>query len=217
MDNRLNTLFDLAGTGEVFCDIGCDHGFVSQKALESGKFKRVIIADISAKSLQKAQKLLAPYGNLVTSFVSDGFNDIKGDISVAFIAGMGGEEITSILLNAKVLPPKLVLGPQGHTEKVRKTLISLGYYIERDFTLYSLGKYYDAISAVKSDKKSLYTELDYKYGKENLALKPSDFISKITSELNFKKSLLSRNLNQTDKQLIISEVEALKGILDENN
>ena len=217
MDNRLETLFDLAGTGEVFCDIGCDHGFVSKKALDSGKFKRVVIADISAKSLQKAQKLLEPYGNLVSSYVSNGFNNITESVSVAFIAGMGGEEITSILKSASVLPYKLVLGPQGHSEKVRRILVELGYYVERDFTLYSLGKYYDAISAVKEDRVSTYTELDYKYGKENLALKPIDFINKIKSELIFKTSLLNRNLSESDKALIISEVEELKGILNENN
>ncbi|MBO5713674.1 MAG: tRNA (adenine(22)-N(1))-methyltransferase TrmK, partial [Clostridia bacterium] len=116
MDNRLTTLFNLAGEGETFCDVGCDHGLVSLKALESGKFKRVIIADISAKSLQKAQKLLAPYGDKVSSYVSDGFNSITEEFSVGFIAGMGGEEISLILSNAKFLPNKLVLGPQGHTE-----------------------------------------------------------------------------------------------------
>ena len=217
MDNRLKTLFSLAGEGETFCDIGCDHGFVSLEAIKSGKFKRVIIADISKKSLSKAEKLLSPYKDKVTSYVSNGFNEIKEVATVGFIAGMGGEEIASILLNAKNLPQKLVLGPQGHSEKVRRTLIALNYELKRDFTLFSAGKYYDAILAVKSDITPTYTDLEYEFGKENLSQKPIDFINKIKGELEFFTSLLNRNLNEKDKNAILYETQKLKGILNENN
>lgn len=216
MDNRLKTLFSLAGEGETFCDIGCDHGFVSLEALKSGKFKRVIISDISKKSLSKAEKLLSPYGDKVSSFVADGFSGINEEISVGFIAGMGGEEITNILLNAKRLPPKLVLSPQGRSEKVRKTLLSLGYDIKRDFTLFSAGKYYDAIMATKSEIKLEYSNLELKYGKENLTVKPKDFIAKLNKDLEFKSSLLLRELNEKDKKEVLLEIEEIKGILNEN-
>ena len=215
MDRRLKTLFDLAGEGETFLDIGCDHGLVSLKALKSGKFKRVIITDISAKSLQKAINLLSSYKGSVKAVVTDGFNGILDDVSVAFIAGMGGEEITKILLDAKKLPPKLVLSPQGHGEKVRKTLISLGYKLVNDFTLFSSGKYYDAISAIKGE--DYYTNLQLKYGRENLLKKPTDFVNKLNKELQFKTSLLERNLSDEDKQLIINEISEIKEILNENN
>lgn len=216
MDNRLETLFSLAGEGETFLDVGCDHGLVSEKALKSGKFKRVIITDISAKSLQKAVKLLKPYGDRVTALVADGFTGINENASVAFIAGMGGEEITKILSSGNTLPNKMVLSPQGHSDKVRVALVNLGYEIIRDFTLFSANKYYDAILAEKTGKVTKYNQLQYKYGKENLLKKPADFISKIKKDLNFKLSLLSRDLNEFTKTAVKVEIEELENILNEN-
>ena len=56
-------------------------------------------------NFQKAEQLLAPYieqGRAV-SVVADGFNGLP-DSDVGLVAGMGGEEICSILKNAKSLP-----------------------------------------------------------------------------------------------------------------
>lgn len=213
MDKRLETLFNLAGSGDVFLDIGCDHGFVSEYALKSGKFNRVIITDISAKSLGKAINLLKPYGDRVKSAVTDGFNGVSDDVSVAFIAGMGGEEIVKILRAAKQLPPKLVLSPQKNVDKVRKTLIELGYKIERDFTFKSGRKFYDGILAVKG--KDFYNELELKYGRENLINKNVDFIDKLKSETAFKKSLLTKVVNKSERDEIQIKINELEGIINE--
>lgn len=215
MDKRLTTLFNLAGEGEVFLDIGCDHGLVSLNAIKSGKFKRIIITDISQKSLQKAISLLKPYGDKVKAVVTDGFNGITDEVSVAFIAGMGGEEISKILVNALKLPQKLVLSPQKNSEKVRRTLISLGYKILRDFTFFECKKYYDGILAVKGE--DFYTQDEYLFGRENLQTFPSDFVNKLQKEIEFKTSLIgSGSLNKGDADKMSLDVIKLKEILNEN-
>ena len=214
--NRLEVLLSHIPKCNVLADVGCDHGYLSKYALDKNLCNKVIISDISAKSLEKAVTLLKPYGDRVTALVTDGFTGINENASVAFIAGMGGEEITKILSSGNTLPNKMVLSPQGHSDKVRVALVNLGYEIIRDFTLFSANKYYDAILAEKTGKVTEYNQLQYKYGKENLLKKPADFISKIKKDLNFKLSLLSRDLNEFTKTAVKVEIEELENILNEN-
>lgn len=215
MDNRLKTLFDLAGEGDVFLDIGCDHGKVSYAALSQKKFKKVIITDISAKSLDKAVKLMQPFKNDVKAIVTDGFCGIDDDVSVAFIAGMGGEEICKILSQAKKLPNKLVLSPQKNTEKVRRLLIKSGYKIVKDFTFFESKKYYDAISAEKGE--DFYTDDEYRFGRDNLKFLPVDFVNKIKSEIKLKQSVID-NVNASGSEILRfkDEITKLKEIINEN-
>lgn len=41
---------------EVFADIGCDHGILSEYIISSGKAKKVLASDISENSLAKAKE-----------------------------------------------------------------------------------------------------------------------------------------------------------------
>ena len=103
MTDRLEKIFALIPNCNVFADVGCDHGYIAFEMLKRGKANKVIIADISKKCLSKAEQLLAPYiaEDKVISLVADGFNGLP-DSDVGLVAGMGGEEICSILLNAKL-------------------------------------------------------------------------------------------------------------------
>ena len=80
MTERLKEIFSNLPNCSVFADIGCDHGYMAQAMIVSGKCKKAIIADVSAKCLEKAQTLLADYiqKGLVTSAVSDGFERVDG-------------------------------------------------------------------------------------------------------------------------------------------
>ncbi len=215
MDGRLQVLFGLVGTGEIFADIGCDHGKISKAVLDSGKFNRVIISDISAPSLKKAQKLLESYGDKVTAIVSDGFENFTETPSEAIIAGMGGEEIVKIISSAKVLPNSLILAPQKNNDKVRRKIISLGYKILKDFTFYSHGKFYDVIKAIKGI--DFYTEDEYLFGRDNLRDKTSGFIKKLNFEKNiYLKVIEDKTASQTAKDTARGKLEKIKEVLNEN-
>jgi len=149
MTKRLQLLFDEIENCEVFADVGCDHGYIAEAVLKSGKSEKVIISDISEKSLQKAKNLLCEkYADRVKAVVADGFNGIDDKIDEALIAGMGGEEIAGILTRAKNLPKRLILSPQHNSDKVRIALLNLGYYIKKD-TSFLDGKLYYLIVAEK--------------------------------------------------------------------
>ena len=174
MNRRLEEIFSVIPKCEVFADIGCDHGLMTKAMLVSGKCERAIIADVSAKCLLKAQELLKDYldEGRVVSAVSDGFDNLP-PCDLALIAGMGGEEIVSILEKANSLPNKLVLQPMKNAEKVRRIAISLGYAIKKDYVFYSGGIFYDLICLEKG--KDSITDEEAEFGRDNLKGDNEDF------------------------------------------
>ena len=214
MTKRLKTLYSLVKKGGIFADVGCDHGLVSKHALDSGDFESVIISDISKPSLQKAEKLLAPYGKKVKSIVCNGLDGYDIKPTVVFIAGMGGEEICSILKNAKFKPQQLVLSPQKNSSKVRKLLLELGYKIDCDFTFYDK-KYYDAISATLG--KDCYTELQLLFGRDNLKNRSSDFLNKLRQDAKILNGVVeNESVSTVQKESAKLKLQLINGVLYEN-
>lgn len=209
--SRLNVLYDLIGTGEVFSDVGCDHGLISKMVLDGGKYKKVILSDISEKSLEKAVNLLAGYKDKVEFLVSDGFTKYTTVPDGAIIAGMGGEEIVKIL-SGKIMPSSLVLAPQKNTDKVRRLLLEKGYKILKDFTFYSQGKFYDAIKAVKGN--DFYSPMEILFGRDNLKEKPDGFIKKITADIEVLNSVLSdEKASKLSKETATIKLSILKELI----
>ena len=127
LTKRLRILCGEIPVCDVFADVGCDHGYCTQYALEHGLCRKAYISDISAKSLQKAETLLAPYiaEGRVESVCCAGLEKIPREAEAVMIAGMGGEEIISILKNG-FLPQKLLLQPMQNVPKVRAFLLENG-------------------------------------------------------------------------------------------
>lgn len=202
MTKRLQLLFDEIENCEVFADVGCDHGYIAEAVLKSGKSKKVIISDISEKSLQKAKTLLCEkYKGRVKAVVADGFDGIDDKIDEALIAGMGGEEIAGILTRANNLPKRLILSPQHNSDKVRIALLNLGYYIKKD-TSFTDGKLYYLIVAEKfegqfaeksTNKKQVYTEDEIYFGKDNINTKNTDFAAYVLSEIDKLNAIMEAN------------------------
>ena len=209
MTKRLEILFSLIKKCEVFADVGCDHGYIAEAVLKGGLANKVIISDISSKSLKKAQNLLKDYQGVVKSYNCDGVSDYDGEADLIFIAGMGGEEICKIISNIKFLPKRMVLCPHKNTTLVRKLLVEKGYFLERDFTFLADNKYYDGISCVKG--KDNYSYLQLYFGKENLLTFPKDFLSKLRNEESkLVKILSNENLSSTQKEVIENKLALIK-------
>lgn len=182
MTIRLEKIFAEIEKTEVFADIGCDHGYITKKMLDSKKCERAVITDISEKCLSKAKTVLKDYieAGKVQSFVCDGF---KADFScdTALIAGMGGEEIIKILKNCKNLPANLILQPMKNTEKVRETAVKSGYKIKKDFIFYDGEKYYNLL--VLTVGEDFLTPEEKEFGRTNIMERGEDFIKYVKSEI----------------------------------
>lgn len=212
MTDRLEKIFSVIPSCEVFADIGCDHGYMAYAMLTREKAKKVIIADISDKCLQKAKDLLYPYINSgrAISVVANGFMGVP-DSDVSLIAGMGGEEICTILKSASSLPDTLVLQPMKNTDKVRLSLIELGYKIEKDYVFKSANKFYDIILAVKG--VDTLTDQEIEFGRDNLRDKSDDFIEFISQKLIRLDSILSgESISDADREKMLKLKEKLQKI-----
>lgn len=190
MTDRLNEIYSALPECKVFADIGCDHGYVAKAMLDGKKCREVIISDVSAKCLEKAEKLLYAYikAGKARSVVSDGFEKI--DLcDLALIAGMGGEEIIKIISNAKSLPDNLVLQPMKNVDKVRKFVVEKGYKIEKDYVFKAEDKFYDLILIKKG--RDVLTDEEIEFGRTNIILRQTAFIERILLEIKKCEKLLA--------------------------
>ncbi|MDE7191092.1 MAG: class I SAM-dependent methyltransferase [Clostridia bacterium] len=135
--------------GNSLADVGCDHGKVSIAALLEGKVERVIACDISSKSLQKAIDLAEKCRVKNIEFrAGDGLQVIEdGEVSCVVIAGMGGNEIMSILSHIPQGVKRLVLSPHRNTVELRRFLSEKDIYIDKDYIVKDGRKFYDIMVA----------------------------------------------------------------------
>ena len=166
----------------LFADVGCDHGYCTQYMLERGLCRAAVISDISAGSLRKAETLLAEHiaSGRVRSVCCAGLSGVPRETEEVLIAGMGGEEIVSILEEG-FLPPVLVLQPMKHAPKLRRFLLERGYAIERDFT-FTDGKHYDLLRAVRGGAPRRYSPRDIAFGYDNLHTPSGEFVALLREE-----------------------------------
>jgi len=151
MSDRIVELLNVLLPTGVLADIGCDHGKSGVAALKQGLAKKVIFADISAPSLEKASRLCEKEGLQNVSFVCcDGCDEIEY-ADTLLIAGMGAKEITNILDKCRFVPKQIVLQPMRNQRELREYLKN-DWYIEVDKTVF--------------DKK-FYSVLRCSQGKEN--------------------------------------------------
>ncbi|MBQ9734800.1 MAG: SAM-dependent methyltransferase [Clostridia bacterium] len=210
MTDRLNKIFSVLPECDTFADIGCDHGYMAAAMVKSGKCKKAIISDVSAKCLKKAEQLLSSCieQGIVKSVVSDGFDNV-GSCDLALIAGMGGEEICTILSRAKVLPKTLVLQPMKNCDKVRLRAVECGYKVVYDRVFKSAGKFYDLM--VLTFGEDFLTEEEIEFGRDNVKNGGADFKEMIAQKIQKMKEYSSfENVKETDRQKMLSLVEKLK-------
>lgn len=143
MSGRLELIKSLILPAPVIADVGCDHGLIAEYCIKSVLGERVIASDIGEKCLDKAKARLSGIEN-VEFVCCDG---ISYDCDEAIIAGMGGLTIVDILISAKKLPETAIVSPHRDGESVRRTLLKLGYCIERDIPVLDRNRYYEVIRA----------------------------------------------------------------------
>lgn len=155
LSERLQLIADEINKGETMADIGTDHGFLPLYLLESGKCPHVVMADISAGSLQKAEdncKLLHPERTYDLR-LGNGIDVLKdGEVDVVVMAGMGGLLICDILewnLAKSRSIKRYVLQPRNNVGRLRYWLAANGFTITKE-SLVREGKFLCEILTVQS-------------------------------------------------------------------
>ncbi len=177
MSLRLDAIVMMAPNTQTTADIGCDHGKAGVALLLTGKAKRVIFSDISAKSLEKTRNLVSAEGLLSRSSirVGNGLSILEeGEAQAAIIAGMGGELIVGILEADKQKSPDiLVLSCNTKPETLRRWLCSNGYVIKDEELVAEDGRFYPVILAVRGESGQL-GDVEMELGPVLLKKKPEE-------------------------------------------
>lgn len=217
---RIDHLCSLIKKTESFADVGCDHGFCSEYVLENGLCDRVVFSDVSRGSLDKAEKLLAPYvrEGRARAVLGNGFFGVPKDTETVLIAGMGGSEIVSILSDKTYgfMPKRFVFQPMHDQEKLRRYILERGGYIERDYT-FEDGKYYDVLVGGRREEgmeKQTYTDAEYEFGRDNLSEMGEAFRSR-TERLckDLARYLRREGLQQESRAELLRRKARLEGVL----
>ena len=152
LDDRLSRAAALFPACEYGADIGADHGRLSCFLLESGKAKRMCVADISGDSLKKAETLLTERGlhDRADFRVGDGLSVLDRPAGAIAILGMGGHTLCGILTEGKDKLQGAALVLSAHTDMplVRRMLMELDYRIDTEEIALAANRFYCLLRAV---------------------------------------------------------------------
>lgn len=204
---RLNKICRMIEKNAIVADIGTDHGKVPLYLIETGKCKKVIATDISAKSLSKLEHILQTRGDWGDAYlrrssrivlrVGDGLQCIRPyEVNAVIVSGLGGQLIAEILTRSDEVARSLdylVLQPNNGHRHLRHLLHEAGYRIVEEDDLIENGHYYPIIKAVKGREKYRH-EWAYRYGRRLIDDSSPSLKRYLESEKRDKLKILE-NLN----------------------
>lgn len=166
LDERLQkaaNLFPACGYG---ADIGADHGRLSCFLLAKKRCERMCVSDLSAPSLEKAERLLRMHSltERADFCVGDGITVLPQKTDVIAVLGMGGKTIAHIIKDGREKLQGATLVLSAHTELhiLRSAIIDIGYTIDEEDIAYAGGRFYVIIRAIPG--KSTYNEKEILIG-----------------------------------------------------
>lgn len=149
---RLQLLADWVRPGAKLADVGTDHAYLPVWLSIHGRVTAAIASDLRAGPLERARKTGLTYGAEGIDYrLCAGLDDIlPEEADTIVIAGMGGENIVSILSAAPWTADgahTLLLQPMTHAEDLRAFLAKHGYAITREALVRDRGTIYPVIEA----------------------------------------------------------------------
>lgn len=154
LDVRLQTAADLVRPGAAVADIGCDHGKLTAVLAASGRYPKVIGADLRPGPLAKAQATMEKAGlaDVVELRLGDGLSVLApGEVGTVVLAGVSAQTSIDILSAAPWIfrpeGPRLVLVPATKHPVLRAWLYQNGFALVRDIPVQAAGRWYAVMAA----------------------------------------------------------------------
>ena len=155
---RLQLLADWVPEGARLADVGTDHAYLPVWLRLHGRVVFAIASDLRKLPLERARDTGRTYGaDSIDYRLCDGLAGISADeVDTVSIAGMGGENIASILSAAPWTADgkhTLLLQPMTHAEDLREYLSGHGYVIRREALVYDRGTIYPVMEVAAGEMK----------------------------------------------------------------
>ncbi len=212
--DRIKTICSYLGKCESFADVGCDHGYCAEYMLKNNLCEKAVISDVSAKSLNKAETLLASYvkSGRCIPVCCDGLQAV-GDVEQVLIAGMGGEEIVKILKEGYI-PDKFVFQPMKNAPLLRNFLSDNGCKIIAD-DIFKDGKFYFIIKgekgkSVKDGEGAYGSAAQTEFGRDSL--KNPLLKEYLAAEIAKNKGYLQNPMSEANRRVIEERIKFLTGV-----
>ncbi len=193
INNRLKRLASFVEDGSKLIDVGCDHALLDIYLVSTKKDVHVIASDNKKGPLEGARENIKKYHleDKITLKLGNGIEPIEEDIDTIIISGMGGLNMigilkyqTNLLQNIKTI----ILSPNSDTEKVRKEIKKLGFFL-KDETLVKEKNIIYPILIFQKGKKH-YSEKEYLFGPILLKSREPLFLEYIQNQKLQKEKLL---------------------------
>ena len=161
---RLQALANMVSSGNIVCDIGCDHGWVSIYLIQQGIASKVLAMDVRTGPLERAREHIAQYDleAYIETRLSDGLQKMQvGEATAMVCAGMGGPLMMKILTEGREMAKamkELILQPQSELAMFRRFLREEGYRIVAEDMVLEDGKFYPMMKVVPTEKSLLEDE-----------------------------------------------------------
>ncbi len=201
LSERLKSIADFIDNNSNIIDIGCDHGLLDIYLVQSKENIKIIASDINNNALANTIKNIKKHKleNTIKVIQSNGLNNIDTtNMDTIVIAGMGAHTITGILynnLNKLKNINTIVLQSNNDIDFLRKKIVSIGYYIEKENLI--------------KEKNIIYTIIKFKKGHKHYTRK----------ELYFGPILIKENskLFQEKKELEYNKLKQIYKLIPKNH
>lgn len=155
LTKRLAAVASFAEDGKRVADIGTDHGYIPIYLMQLGRAEKVVASDIGLGPIERARASAKEYGleDKITFVTADGLCGIDESFDTVIIAGMGGDNIISILSEGSWALSKahLVLQPQSRVQKLVRWLYKNGCCVSDGRLVRDFGRLYIVLSVNKAD------------------------------------------------------------------
>ncbi len=232
LTDRLQVLADQIEQNETMADIGTDHGFLPIYLWENEISQKVIMADISQGSLDKARaNCMELYpGEEFDLRLGNGIQVLEnGEVDAVVIAGMGGKLMTQILgedIEKTKSFRKIIMQPRNGQGKLRYWLVNNGFSITSE-NLVREGKYIcEVITAVPGKVDDNISYVMDGCGPDSMEYETPPWITSagelaapfIQNKINIEEyalnGILKADVLDTERELLTrSRIEYLKSLL----
>lgn len=145
-----------------FADIGTDHAYLPAWLLQQGVISHAIAGDLRLDPIARARATAARYGltDKIDLRRSNGLQALAPhEADCITIAGMGGENIRSILSEAPwtLERTRLILQPQTNLPQLRQWLTEAGYHIQADCCVREEDRWYTILLVTGGRDTTVWT------------------------------------------------------------
>ncbi len=197
LSKRLETIANFIDNKDRVLDVGCDHALLDIYIVKKNKGCFCIASDLTPKSLEPAKINIEKYGlsNFIDVRYGDGLNvlNLSDKVNTVVISGMGYQKIIKILKDGKnnlKNIEKLIIQSNTFPKKIRKYLISIGYYIYEEKLVKENNIIYTIIIFKPGNKKYNKTELEL----GPILLKIRDHLFNELLDVEIKKNTILLNV-----------------------